>query len=83
MLPRLRLCRLVGLEIARVVPENPARQMQAECDDLGAVPPDLLQRARPQRRRADFLFEDVVAVLPVRAYRDQENGGASVSLRSR
>ena len=55
--------RLVLLEIARVVFEDAAGQMQPEGDDLAAVPADVLERAGLQRGGADGLPEQVLAVL--------------------
>ena len=57
------LVRLTGVEIAGVVPDDPARQVEPERHDLTAVPADVLERARPQRRGPDLLLEDVTAAL--------------------
>src|SRR3954447_22692147 len=54
---------LPRLQVARVVPQDPAREVQAECDDFGTVPADVLERAGAKRGSAHLLFEDVMPVL--------------------
>ena len=64
MLPRGSLIRLVGLEIAGVVLDDPAGQVQPERDDLRSRSSRRsLKRARPQRRGAHLLLEGVMPVL--------------------
>ena len=50
--------------IARVVPDDPAGQVQPERHQLVALPAVVLQRAGPQRRRADRLLEDALRHSP-------------------
>src|SRR5438093_7869088 len=55
--------RLIRVEIAGVVPDNPAWKVKAEGDDLRSVPANILKRPRTQRRGADLRLEHVMPVL--------------------
>src|SRR3954463_11652901 len=59
----LHVGRLIRVQIARIVPEDSAGQVQPEGNDCGSIPSDVLQRAALQCGWADLLLEDVVALL--------------------